>query len=56
MFIIHVVALIQVAFGTDFSRDKYVQSLAGGKELTSLMSHALEGCMKGFMNPLIMVM
>ena len=46
---------MQVAFGTDFSKDQYVQSLAGDKGLTYLMSHCLEGLMKILINPLLMV-
>ena len=39
----------------DFYHDKYIQSLAGGNELTYLMSHSLEGFMKIIKNPLINV-
>ena len=39
----------------DFSHNKYIQSLAGGNELTYLMSHSLEGVMKMLRNPLINV-
>ena len=46
---------IQAAFGTDFSKDPYVRSLAGGMELTYLLSHSFEGAMKGFMNPIVKV-
>lgn len=46
---------MQVAFGTDFSKDQYVQSLAGDKGLIYLMSHCLEGLMKTLENPLLTV-
>ena len=39
----------------DFHHDKYIQSMAGGQELTYLMSHSLEGVMKIITNPLIRV-
>ena len=45
----------QVAFGTDFSQDQYVMSVAGEKGLLYLMSHSLEGVTKQWMNPTIKV-
>ena len=39
----------------DFQHDKYIQSMAGGQELTYLMSHSLEGVMKLIKNPLTKV-
>ena len=42
----------QVAFGTDFSQDQYVQSLIGDKELLFLMNKTMEGMMQSFMNPI----
>ena len=39
----------------DFLNDKYIQSLAGGNDLTYLMSHSLEGLMKIIKNPFVRV-
>ena len=47
-----VCAFMQVAFGADFSKDQYVQSLAGEKGLTYLLDNTLEGIMASFRNPL----
>ena len=46
---------LQVAFGTDFSQDQYVLSVAGEKGLLYLLSHSFEGVMKQMMNPTMKV-
>ena len=47
--------LVKVAFGSDFSHDHYVHSLAGDEGLAKLVSLSFEGVMKGFLNPLVKV-
>ena len=46
---------MQVAFGTDFSQDPYVQSLTGTGGLQYLLSNTLEGVMKLLVNPMLNV-
>ena len=40
----------------DFSRDEYIQSLAGGHDLTYLLSHSFEGVMQLVKYPLMKVL
>ena len=44
-----------MAFGTDFSKDKYVQDLCGPDDLLTLLDLALEGMLQQLRNPLIPV-
>ena len=53
--IVNSINRMQVAFGQDFTKDQYVQSLFGDKGLLYLMAHCLEGVMKEIVNPLAKV-
>ena len=46
----------QVAFGIDFERDPYVQSLAGKEGLTSLLSNVFDGIELVQVTPLLQVL
>ena len=48
--------LQQVAFGIDFERDQYVQSLAGKEGLTSLLNNVFDGIELVQVTPLLQVL
>ena len=49
---VYVFVCVQIAFGMDFSKDQYVQSLAGEKGLMYLLDNTLKGMMASFRNPI----
>ena len=46
---------MQVAFGTNFSKDEYVKELCGSNDLLTLLSCVMEGAHLHLSNPLLPV-